>query len=126
MIALFNSNGKDDKLKQNCVDTIKKIEAKLDELEKSIDEEKIIERVLAEVNKLSSSEIDKLIGESSIILNILFSLNNFVVDVDEIIKKYIEANPQRKIQNMSGGGKSKKNINMRLKKKKSITLKRRK
>ena len=118
MIVLFNSNGKNNTLKQTCDATIKKIAANLDELENSIDEEKIIERVLVEVNKLSSSEIDKLIGETSIILNILFSLNNFVVDVDEIIKG--------KIQNMSGGGKSKKNINMRLKKKKSITLKRRK
>ena len=130
-----NGNVEEEKIKLS-LSSIEKIREKFNELEKSIDEKAITKKVEEYVAELSSAEIDKLIEETIIIPNMIFSLFNIVVAFREKSREYIdkleaeelkkELQELKELKLLQKGGKSKKNVNMRLKRKKSITLKRRK
>jgi hypothetical protein len=125
-------NGNVDDVKGKIKSSLDSIGKKLDKLEKNIDEAAITKKVEEYVKELSSAEIDKLIKETIIIPNMIFSFVNIVVAFREISEKYINELRVQKLEeqlkefkDLQKGGKSKKNINIRIKRKKSITLKRR-
>ena len=78
--------------KGKCLISIGKIKGKFEELEKGIGqiEVEINKKVEEYVAELSSAEIDKLIEETIIIPNMIFSLINIAVAFRDISEKYFD------------------------------------